>query len=87
MTEQTKLQIVGYTAGVLTTLAFVPQLVKTFRSRSAGDISWAWLLTFTTGVALWLMYGLGMGSWPVTLANLVTLVLVLGILALKVRFR
>ncbi|MBL8113271.1 MAG: SemiSWEET family sugar transporter [Acidobacteria bacterium] len=80
------LDLLGYVAGALTTAAFVPQLVKTWRSRSAGDLSYGMMAVFSTGVALWLAYGIALESWPVILANAVTLVLALAILALKVRF-
>lgn len=80
------LDLLGYVAGALTTAAFVPQLVKTWRSRSAGDLSYVMMSVFSTGIALWLVYGIVLESWPVILANAVTLVLSLAILALKVRF-
>ena len=80
------LDLLGYVAGALTTAAFVPQLVKTWRSRSAGDLSYGMMSVFSTGVALWLAYGIVLESWPVILANAVTLVLALAILALKFRF-
>lgn len=77
----------GYLAGTLTTIAFVPQLVKIWRSKSADDVSLAMFLIFTTGVALWLLYGLLIGAWPVIVANAVTLVLACAILVLKLRYR
>lgn len=80
------LDVLGYVAGALTTAAFVPQLVKTWRSRSAGDLSYGMMAVFSTGVALWLVYGIVLESWPVILANATTLVLSLAILALKIRF-
>lgn len=80
------LDLLGYVAGALTTAAFVPQLVKTWRSRSAGDLSYGMMAVFSTGVALWLAYGIVLESWPVILANAVTLVLSLAILALRIRF-
>jgi MtN3 and saliva related transmembrane protein len=78
--------LIGFVAGGLTTIAFVPQLVKTWRSRSAEDVSLGMLVIFCTGVALWLVYGLLIGAWPVILANVVTLVLALAILLLKLRY-
>lgn len=77
----------GYLAGTLTTIAFVPQLVKIWRSKSADDVSLAMFLIFTTGVTLWLLYGLLIGAWPVIVANAVTLVLACAILVLKLRYR
>ncbi len=76
---------IGAVAGTLTTIAFVPQVVKTWRSGSAEDISLFMFLLFSTGVGLWLAYGIAIGSAPVIAANAVTLMLALSILALKVR--
>jgi MtN3 and saliva related transmembrane protein len=79
--------LTGLAAGTLTTIAFIPQLLKTWRSRSAADVSLGMLITFCTGVFLWLLYGLFIRSLPVILANSVTLVLAGTILALKIRYR
>ena len=76
----------GYLAGALTTIAFVPQLTRTWRTRSAEDISFGMLLTFSIGVLLWLIYGLLIRSPPVILANIVTLILASAILALKIKW-
>jgi MtN3 and saliva related transmembrane protein len=74
---------VGLVAGALTTAAWLPQLHRTWRSRSAHDLSWAYLLTMTTGIALWLAYGLLSRDVAVIAANLVTLLLLFGQVALK----
>lgn len=76
---------IGTLAGCLTTLAFLPQVIKTWRSRSTSDISLAMFLAFCAGVALWLVYGVLVDAWPVTLANAVTLVLAGSILIMKIR--
>ena len=86
MTPQTA-DFIGMCAGALTTLSFVPQVYRTYRRKSAGDFSWAYLLAFTTGVALWLWYGLETGARPVILANAVALVLLVALAGLKVRYR
>jgi MtN3 and saliva related transmembrane protein len=78
-------QTLGFAAGTLTAVAFLPQVIKTFRTRSAGDLSTAMLLAQTTGVALWIVYGVAIGSLPVIMANVVTLVLALLLLAVKTR--
>ena len=77
--------IIGLIAGLLTTIAFVPQLTKTWKSKSAKDVSLAMLVTFTTGVLLWLIYGLLIQAAPIIAANVVTLLLATAILALKIR--
>lgn len=78
---------VGFVAGALTTLAFWPQLRRTWRTKSANDVSLAMLVTFATGVAFWLIYGLLLKAWPIILTNAVTFLLTLAILALKLRYR
>ena len=76
----------GFAAGTLTTIAFLPQAVLTCRLRRASGVSLVMYAIFTTGVALWLIYGIGIGSVPVIIANAVTLTLALFILAMKIRF-
>jgi MtN3 and saliva related transmembrane protein len=78
---------IGYAAAALTTFAFVPQVVKSWRTRSTGDLSSTMLLVFTAGVVLWLLYGIGTGSMPVMLANAVTLMLSATLVVLKIRGR
>lgn len=82
----TTVTILGYAAGALTTVSFLPQLIRTWRCRSAKEISWGLLLIFTAGVTLWLIYGLELGSAPIIVANAATLALVLLILGLKVYY-
>jgi len=81
------LNTLGLVAGSLTTLAFVPQVVKIWRTRSADDISTIMFLLFSTGVLLWLLYGIALNALPVIVANGVTLVLAVMVLVLKFRFR
>jgi MtN3 and saliva related transmembrane protein len=78
---------IGFMAGTLTTIAFLPQLQRTWMTRSAEDVSLAMLLTFTTGVLLWFVYGVFLGSWPIILTNLVTFLLTTAILILKLFYR
>lgn len=78
-------EAVGVVAGVLTTVAFVPQAWKTLRTRSAGDFALPMLLLFCLGLALWLAYGLLRAAPGLILANSVTLALALAILWVKLR--
>jgi MtN3 and saliva related transmembrane protein len=78
-------EIIGYCAAGLTTFAFVPQVVKTWRSQSAADLSLPMLASFTSGIVLWLIYGIAIGSMPVIAANATTLVLNLLLVGLKLR--
>jgi MtN3 and saliva related transmembrane protein len=77
---------VGFTAAALTTVSFVPQVIKVWRSRSTHDVSLGMYALFTLGVAMWLAYGLLIHSWPVILANFVTLLLAGTVLVLKLKF-
>jgi MtN3 and saliva related transmembrane protein len=76
----------GFVAAFCTTAAFVPQLVRVVRLRSARDISLPTFIMFSVGVLLWLFYGLSIGSKPVIVSNCVTLVLSISILVLKLRY-
>ncbi|NBT34031.1 MAG: hypothetical protein EBT03_00575 [Betaproteobacteria bacterium] len=80
-------EIVGLVAAALTTLAFVPQALKSWRTRDLSGVSLVMYGVFTSGVALWLLYGLLIESWPVILANAVTLPLAGLVLVLKLRDR
>ena len=77
--------ITGSLAGCLTTIAFIPQVVRTWKTRSAQDISLFMFLLFSCGVLLWLIYGIMLHALPIILANGITLVLSTSILAMKVR--
>lgn len=78
--------IIGLAAGTLTTIAFVPQLTKTWKSKSAKDISLGMFLIFCSGVFLWLLYGILIDALPIILANTVTLILSSAILVLKIKY-
>lgn len=77
----------GLIAGTLTTIAYLPQLIKTWRSKSANDLSWSMLITLVVGIILWLVYAVYVQDLPVLLANVVTLILSSIILVLKIRYR
>ena len=77
----------GLMAGTLTTLAYLPQLIKIWRSKSATDLSWGMLVTLCLGILLWLIYGTYMHDLPVICANAITLVLSCVILLLKIRYQ
>ncbi|MFB6277117.1 MAG: SemiSWEET transporter [Halothece sp.] len=78
--------LIGLTAGTLTTIAFLPQVIKTWRTKSAQDISLVMFSTFCTGVFLWIVYGLTVGDLPVLLTNIVTFVLAFMILVFKFKY-
>ncbi len=79
--------LIGWLAGVLTTIAFLPQVTQIWRTRSTQDISLGMYLIFTLGVALWLIYGLLLKAWPIIIANAITLLFSGSILVLKLKDR
>lgn len=78
--------LVGLMAGTLTTIAFLPQLVKTWKSKSAKDVSFGMLSIFGAGVVVWIGYGVLISALPVILANVVTLLLISAILVMKIKY-
>jgi MtN3 and saliva related transmembrane protein len=86
MLSPAALDVLGYVAGLLTTLAFIPQAVQTWRTRRADGVSLGMYVVFVIGVTLWFIYGCVLGSWPLILANGVTLLLAGFILAMKIRY-
>lgn len=79
--------VLGFIAGTLTTIAFVPQVIKIWKSQHARDISMGTFALFSFGVLLWLLYGIQLGALPIILANGVTLLLSLTILVFKLRYK
>ncbi|MBH8565391.1 SemiSWEET transporter [Nostoc sp. CENA67] len=77
----------GLMAGVLTTIAYLPQLIKTWKSKSAEDLSWSMLIILCIGIILWLIYGVSVHDLPILAANIVTLILASVILVLKIRYK
>lgn len=81
-----RIEDLGYAAALLTTAAYVPQLVRVIRLHSARDISLPTFLMFALGVFFWLLYGLYTGSMPIILCNAANLFLSMSIVLLKLRF-
>jgi MtN3 and saliva related transmembrane protein len=84
--SQQDVNFIGYVAATLTTISFLPQLIRVVKLRSARDISLGMFLIFTTGTGFWLIYGIVSHSPPVWIANALTFALSLSILILKLRF-
>ena len=80
-------ELIGYIAAALTTTSFLPQALMTIRSRNTQGISLGMYVIFTFGVALWFVYGVLLGSWPMIVANTITFALAALILILKLRYR
>lgn len=79
--------ILGFAAATLTTIAFLPQLIKVWQTKSAKDISYEMLIVFCSGVFLWLIYGIYIQSLPIIIANLLTLIFNMIILGLKIKYK
>lgn len=77
---------IGFVAAILTTVSFLPQVLKVWQTRSAKDVSLGMYLLLSVGVALWLIYGISIHSWPMILSNLITLMLAGTVLAMKLKF-
>lgn len=82
----TTIEWIGTCAAILTTGSFIPQAWLIFRTRQVEGVSVGMYSAFTTGVALWLLYGVATGSWPITIANAITLTLASAILVMRLRF-
>jgi MtN3 and saliva related transmembrane protein len=78
--------IVGYIAGTLTTVAYLAQVLRTLKHRRTKDISLGMYLMLCSGIGLWLVYGIFIHSWPVIIANAVTLALSGTVLVMKMKF-
>jgi MtN3 and saliva related transmembrane protein len=81
------METLGYIAGILTTIAFVPQVIQIYKTKSAEDVSLAMFLLFTAGVVMWLIYGIQSNAIPVIAANSLTLLLSCVILFFKYKYR
>jgi MtN3 and saliva related transmembrane protein len=84
--EKFFVELLGVIAGTLTTISFLPQLVKIVKNKSAKDVSLLMFLIFTLGIFLWLVYGILTLTLAIIIANSVTIILALSILILKVKY-
>jgi MtN3 and saliva related transmembrane protein len=78
---------IGYSAALLTTVAFVPQALHSLKTRDLSGISLPMYGLFSLGVLGWLVYGLMIESWPIIAANSITLILACTVLCLKIKHR
>ncbi len=78
--------IIGLIAGTCTTISFLPQVIKTFRTKETKDISLSMYIVLATGIFLWTIYGILIESLPVILANSISFVLATIILILKKKY-
>ena len=80
------IEFFGYIAAILTTAAFLPQLIKTLKTKKAEDVSLVTLIMFICGVVSWIIYGYKISSLPILIANIITLILNLFILISKIHY-
>lgn len=81
------MSVLGVLAGILTTGCWLPQLLRSWRTRSVGDISWVYLLALASGVALWVVYGASRGDLPIVLTNAATGAALVTLAVMKARYR
>ena len=84
--NSTNTEFFGYFAAILTTAAFLPQLIKTLKTKKADDVSLITLIMFLSGVGSWIIYGYKISSFPILLANIITFILNLLILISKIYY-
>jgi MtN3 and saliva related transmembrane protein len=78
--------LIGYMAGTLTTVSFLPQVIRSWKTRSTHDISFKMLILFAIGMLLWTIYGIWINSMPIIAANVITFALVAVLVAMKVKY-
>jgi MtN3 and saliva related transmembrane protein len=79
--------IMGFVAGLLTTVAFLPQVIKVYKTKSAKDISLPMYVIFTIGIAMWIIYGFMLNSMDILIFNVITFILAITILVYKIRLK
>ena len=87
MTIDNIAQVVGLCAGLLTTVSFLPQVIRTVKTKSSRDLSLGMVLLVMAGILLWLIFGILKGEWPIIIANTVTFFLAAILLACKLKFK
>ena len=80
------IDLFGFLAALLTTIAFLPQLYKTWKTKSADDVSLIMLILFITGLICWIIYGFKINSFPILIANIITFMFNFSILILKITY-
>ena len=86
MSNLNYIEFFGFLAALLTTIAFLPQLYKTWKTKSADDVSLTMLIVFIIGLFCWIVYGLKINSIPIVVANIITFIFNFSILVLKITY-
>ena len=81
------IDLFGFLAAFLTTIAFLPQVYKTWKTKSANDVSLIMIILFIIGLFCWIVYGLKINSIPILVANIITFIFNFSILILKITYR
>jgi len=86
MTEFVK-EMVGYVGGIMSSISFLPQVIKIWKTKSAEDLSMLTLIFLTSNITLWLTYGILIGSRPLWITNAIVLAMVLCLIYFKIKFK
>ena len=81
------IESIGFIAGFCTTIAFIPQVINIIKTRSTKDISLLMYIIFCTGLVLWMIYGYLNYSYPIIIANAITLLLSIAIIVMKLKWK
>jgi len=87
MSGMDTITLVGFIAGTLTTVAYVPQVIRSWKLKETRDISLSMLVLYAVGVSLWFVYGVWSDALPIIAANGISLILILVLLGIKLRYR
>ena len=87
MFKMAYVEIIGFAAGTLTTIALLPQVIKAWKTKLTRDVSLLWAVALTIGVFLWLVYGVFIKSLPIIIANVFTFILAVTVLVLKMKYK
>lgn len=82
-----KFEVLGFCAAILTTISFLPQVIKIYKSKETKSISFAMYVVLSLGVLMWLVYGIHLKSMPMIIANTITLILTIYILFMKMKYK
>ena len=80
------IEIIGFAAAIIMSISLTPQVIKSWKTKSTKDISFLWTLIYLLGLTLWLIYGLGINSWPLVLAAILETILALTLITLKIKY-
>lgn len=80
------IELIGYLAGIIVAISLIPQVIKSWKTKSTKDISVMWTLIYLTGLILWIVYGIGILSFPIIIFVSVEALLAISLLMLKIKY-